>query len=143
MLWTTIGYVLFIYLSVSYNLVYFVKVLLDGPSSGVGRSVRNLKDLHLTKYKLPIRVGQRTKKVQQAYDEAKINDSWAKSTWAQKLQKRTIVSCSSILHALNSHSFQRAGLNDFERFKVSRVKQLRNRVISKEFAKLRKSANKK
>jgi large subunit ribosomal protein L14e len=66
--------------------------LLDGPSSGVARGVRNLKDLHLTKYKIPIRVGQRTKKVQAAYDEAKINDSWNKSTWAQKLQKRKIVS---------------------------------------------------
>ncbi|KAI6182201.1 60S ribosomal protein L14 [Aphelenchoides bicaudatus] len=103
------------------------RVLLDGPSSGVARGVRNLKDLHLTKYKIPIRVGQRTKKVQQAYDEAKINDAWNKSSWAQKLQKRKL----------------RAGLNDFERFKVSRVKQLRNRVIAKEFAKLRKSANKK
>jgi len=103
------------------------KVLLDGPSSGVSRGVRNLKDLHLTKYKIPIRVGQRTKKVQIAYDEAKINDAWTNSTWAQKLQKRKI----------------RAGLNDFERFKVSRVKQLRNRIIANEYGKLRKAANKK
>ncbi|KAI6234387.1 60S ribosomal protein L14 [Aphelenchoides fujianensis] len=102
------------------------KVLVDGPSSGVPRGVRNLKDLHLTKYKIPIRVGQRTKKVQQAYDEAKINDAWNKSAWAQKLQKRSI----------------RAGLNDFERFKVSRVKQLRNRVIRLEYGKLRKAAKK-
>ena len=45
--------------------------MLDGPSSGVLRGVRNLKDLHLTKQKISIRVGQRTKKVQAAYDKAK------------------------------------------------------------------------
>lgn len=116
--------------------------MLDGPSSGVSRGVRNLKDLHLTKYKIPIRVGQRTLKVKTVYDQDKINDRWAASNWAQKLQKRqTVSNLSNILQLLVR--FQRAGLNDFERFKVSRVKQLRNRVISKEYAKLRKTASKK
>ncbi|KAI6179404.1 60S ribosomal protein L14 [Aphelenchoides besseyi] len=102
------------------------KVLVDGPSSGVPRGVRNLKDLHLTKYKIPIRVGQRTKNVQKAYDEAKINDAWKNSAWSQKLEKRKI----------------RANLTDFERFKVSRVKQLRNRLIRAEAGKLRKASKK-
>ena len=100
------------------------RALLDGPSSGVARGVRNFKDLHLTKYKIPLRVGQRTKKVQAAYDEAGINAKWAESSWAKKIAKRQI----------------RAGLNDFERFKVFRAKQLRNRIIQKEFGKLRKAS---
>jgi large subunit ribosomal protein L14e len=115
--------------------------LLDGPSTGVERGVRNLKDVHLTKYKVPIRVGQRTNKVKTAYEEAKINDLWQKSAWAQKLQKRQTV---SLIRDLFYPFFllQRAGLNDFERFKVSRVKQLRNRIIRQEYGKLRKAANK-
>ncbi|CAD5206320.1 unnamed protein product [Bursaphelenchus okinawaensis] len=102
------------------------KALLDGPSSGVVRGVRNFKDLHLTKFRVPVRVGQRTKGVKAAFDEANINEKWAETNWAQKLQKRQV----------------RAGLNDFERFKVSRVKQLRNRAIRLELGKLRKAAGK-
>ncbi|CAD5208836.1 unnamed protein product [Bursaphelenchus xylophilus] len=103
------------------------KALVDGPSSGVIRGVRNFKDLHLTKFRIPLRVGQRTKLVKKAYDEAKINEKWSETNWAQKLQKRQI----------------RAGLNDFERFKVSRVKQLKNRAIRLELGKLKKAAGKK
>ena len=113
-------------LAVITNVVDGNKVLVDGPSTGVPRSVRNFKDLQLTKFKLPVRVGQRTGGVKKAFDEAGIISKWNESSWAKGIQKRTL----------------RAGLNDFERFKVLRVKQLRNRIIRAEAGKLRKAAKK-
>lgn len=118
-----------------------MQVLIDGPSTGVTRSVRNLKDLHLTKFKLKLRVGQRTKNVRKAFDDADIATSWQKSNWAQKLEKRKIVSLFEHFFYASEHSkLQRAGLNDFQRFKVTKIKQLRNRIISDEYGKLRKTA---
>jgi large subunit ribosomal protein L14e len=113
-------------LAVITNVVDGNKVLVDGPSTGVPRSVRNFKDLQLTKFKVPVRVGQRTGGVKKAFDEAGIISKWNESSWAKGIQKRTL----------------RAGLNDFERFKVLRVKQLRNRIIRAEAGKLRKAAKK-
>lgn len=69
----------------------FFKVLLDGPASGVLRSVRNLKDLQLTKFKVPIRLQQRTKNVEKAWTEAEISKKWQESTWAKKLAARKLV----------------------------------------------------
>lgn len=56
------------------------------------RSVRNFKDLHLTKFRVPLRHGMRTKNVKKAFDEAKINEKWAETLWAQKLAKKETVS---------------------------------------------------
>lgn len=67
------------------------------------RGVRNFKDLHLTKFRIPIRVGQRTKTVQTAYDAAEINKKWAATSWAQKLQKRNIVSVFSFVLLVLDH----------------------------------------
>lgn len=63
-------------------------MLIDGPSSGVRRCVRNFKDLHLTKYVVPIRVGQRTKALQQAYDKEEINKKFQESNWAKKIEMK-------------------------------------------------------
>lgn len=70
----------------------YLQVLLDGPASGVLRSVRNLKDLQLTKFKVPIRLQQRTKNVEKAWSEAEISKKWEESTWAKKLAARNLVS---------------------------------------------------
>uniref|UniRef100_A0A1I7XHX8 Large ribosomal subunit protein eL14 n=1 Tax=Heterorhabditis bacteriophora TaxID=37862 RepID=A0A1I7XHX8_HETBA len=69
------------------------KVLIDGPSSGVVRGVRNLKDLQLTKFVIKVRVGQRTKKVQTAFDEAKINEQFEKTDWAKKIAQKRLICC--------------------------------------------------
>uniref|UniRef100_A0A914E6L0 Large ribosomal subunit protein eL14 n=1 Tax=Acrobeloides nanus TaxID=290746 RepID=A0A914E6L0_9BILA len=112
-------------LAVIVNIIDGNRTLVDGPSTGVIRGVRNFKDLHLTKYKVPIRLGQRTKGVKEAFEKAGINEQWKNSLWAKKLEKRHI----------------RANLTDFERFKVLRAKQLRNRILRTELGKLR-NANK-
>ncbi|KAL3997294.1 Ribosomal protein L14 family protein [Acanthocheilonema viteae] len=99
------------------------RALIDGPTTGVRRSVRNFKDLHLTKFHIPLRHGMRTKNVKKAFDEAKISEKWAETLWAQKLAKKAI----------------KAKMTDFDRFKLMRAKQLRNRLVRLQMAKLSKA----
>ncbi|MCP9264103.1 60S ribosomal protein L14 [Dirofilaria immitis] len=66
------------------------RALIDGPSTGVKRSVRNFKDLHLTKFRIPLRHGMRTRNVKKSFDAAKINEKWVETLWAQKLAKRKL-----------------------------------------------------
>ncbi|VDN58273.1 unnamed protein product [Dracunculus medinensis] len=106
------------------NVVDGNRALIDGPSSGVRRCVMNFKDLRLTKFRIPLRYDMRTKSVRKAYNEAKINEKWPKTQWAQKIAKRAL----------------RANMNDFDRFKLMRARQLRNRLVRIEMAKLRKKA---
>ncbi|KAM3721727.1 60S ribosomal protein [Dirofilaria immitis] len=54
---------------------------------------------------------------------AKINEKWVETLWAQKLAKKEI----------------KAKMTDFDRFKLMRAKQLRNRLVRLQAAKLRKS----
>lgn len=63
-------------------------MLVDGPSSGVSRGARNLKDLHLTKFKTSIRVGQRTKGVKKAFDDGKVADKFAETKWAKNIANK-------------------------------------------------------
>ncbi|XGW22695.1 hypothetical protein V3C99_005142 [Haemonchus contortus] len=100
------------------------RVLIDGPSTGVIRCVRNLKDLQLTKFVVNVRVGQRTKKVKEAFDGAKVDQLFKQTTWAKKMAQKKI----------------RAKLTDFERFKLMKAKQMRNRHVRIELAKLKKAA---
>lgn len=41
----------------------------------------------------------RTKSVRKAYNEAKINEKWPKTQWAQKIAKRALVSCFRVYEA--------------------------------------------
>lgn len=67
------------------------QALIDGPSSGVKRCVRNFNDLELTRFKVKIRVGMRTTNVRKAYDDEKIEELWSKTSWAKKLAKKRMV----------------------------------------------------
>ncbi|KAF7637429.1 Ribosomal_L14e domain-containing protein [Meloidogyne graminicola] len=78
-------------LAVIVNVIDGNKALLDGPSSGVRRCVCNFKDMHLTKFRINIRVGQRTKNVQKAYDEAEINKKWAETELAKRIARKNLV----------------------------------------------------
>uniref|UniRef100_A0A914GVI2 Large ribosomal subunit protein eL14 n=1 Tax=Globodera rostochiensis TaxID=31243 RepID=A0A914GVI2_GLORO len=109
-------------LAVIVNVIDGNKVLLDGPCSGVPRGVWNFKDLQLTKFTVPLRVGQRSKGVREAYEKAKIGDLWLGTEWAKRI----------------AHKQKRASLTDFERFKVFKAKQHRNRLVRVEIAKLKK-----
>ncbi|EFO90583.1 hypothetical protein GCK72_000576 [Caenorhabditis remanei] len=105
------------------NVIDGNRVQIDGPSSGVGRTVRNLKDLHLTKFVIKVRVGQRSKGVAAAFDAAKVTENFQKTQWAKKIAQRAI----------------RAKLTDYERYKLMKAKQMRNRIVRVELAKLKKA----
>lgn len=47
--------------------------------------------MHLTKFRINIRVGQRTKNVQKAYDEAEINKKWAETELAKRIARKNLV----------------------------------------------------
>lgn len=75
-----------------FDLTLCFQALIDGPSTGVKRAVRNFKDLHLTKFVIPLRHGMRTKNVKKAYNDAKVNEKWAQTMWAQKIARKEMVS---------------------------------------------------
>merc|ERR1712150_61662 len=101
-------------------------VLVDGPCSGVGRKSMSLKQLHLTKFVLSFPHSARTGIVKKAWEKAEIEKQWAESTWAKKIAQREL----------------RASISDFDRFKLMKAKQARNRLITIEFGKLRKALKK-
>nr|ABW90350.1 putative ribosomal protein L14 [Sipunculus nudus] len=98
------------------------KVLVDGPCSGVARKAINLKQLHLTKFMIQLGPSARSKAVKKAWEKAEINQKWAETTWSKKLEARQ----------------KRNQLNDFDRFKLMKAKQARNRLITIGAGKLRK-----
>merc|ERR1711976_1108384 len=102
------------------------RALVDGPCSGVARKAIPFKKLHLTKYVINIPHSARTGVVKKRWEEAKINGQWEESTWAKKLASRE----------------KRASLTDFDRFKLMKAKQTRNRLVNIQFGKLRKAAKK-
>uniref|UniRef100_A0A915NDR7 Ribosomal protein L14e domain-containing protein n=1 Tax=Meloidogyne floridensis TaxID=298350 RepID=A0A915NDR7_9BILA len=57
--------------------------------------------MQLTKFKINIRVGQRTKNIGKAYDDAEINKKWGETELAKRLARKKL----------------RENLTDFERFK--------------------------
>jgi len=102
------------------------RALVDGPCSGVSRQSMNFKQLHLTKFVLVYPHSARTALVKKAWEKADINKQWKESTWAKKLAANEL----------------RKQLTDFERFKLMKAKQARNRLVMIEFGKLKNAAKK-
>uniref|UniRef100_A0A0N4ZID2 Large ribosomal subunit protein eL14 n=1 Tax=Parastrongyloides trichosuri TaxID=131310 RepID=A0A0N4ZID2_PARTI len=108
------------------NIVDGNRILIDGPTTGVKRSIINIKKIVLTKFKIPLRVGQRTGNVQKAFEASGVVEAFNQTNWAKKIAAKE----------------KRSKLNDFERYKVMRIKQLKNRIITHEYNRLKKAANK-
>ncbi|KAJ8303555.1 hypothetical protein KUTeg_019951 [Tegillarca granosa] len=89
------------------------RALIDGPCSGVSRKSMNFKTLHLTKLKLTLPRSVRSGILKKAWEKNNITQQWEQAT-----------------------------LTDFDRFKLMKAKQARNRLIAVEFGKLRKNARK-
>jgi large subunit ribosomal protein L14e len=100
--------------------------LIDGPCSGVKRQAMSFKQMHLTNFVLKLAHSARTGTVKKAWEKAEIDKKWAETTWAQKIAARE----------------KRKSLTDYDRFKLMKAKQIRNRLIQVEFGKLRKEAKK-
>jgi len=102
------------------------RALVDGPCTGVVRQSMNFKQLHLTKFVLEFPHGARTKTVRKAWEKADITKKFEETTWAKKIAARE----------------KRQQLTDFDRFKLMKAKQARNRLVMIEFGKLRKTSKK-
>merc|ERR1711971_142271 len=102
------------------------RALVDGPCTGVSRKQINFKALHLTSLKMEIPRAVRTGTLTKAWKKEGMQKKWEATSWAKKLADRE----------------KRAQLSDFDRFKLMKAKQARNRLINIEFGKLRKQAKK-
>jgi len=102
------------------------RALLDGPCTGVSRQARRYTELHLTSLVTKISRGCSERAVRIAWEADKISDKWNATSWARRIEKRV----------------KRATLTDLERFKVSKAKQARNKMIRRAFFSLRKKGTK-
>ncbi|MCP5809863.1 hypothetical protein NL321_27355, partial [Klebsiella pneumoniae] len=64
------------------------RALVDGPGSGVPRQQIRLNQLHLTKFRLKYAFTAPTRLVRKAWTDAKLNEKWTESQWAQKLANK-------------------------------------------------------
>ncbi|XP_070574222.1 large ribosomal subunit protein eL14-like [Ptychodera flava] len=100
------------------------RVLVDGPCSNVRRQAVNLKRLHLTKFKLNIAHTSLTKTVRKQWEAEEITKKWKETNWAKKIETKK----------------KRAQMTDFDRFKLMRAKQARNRIVRTQLNKMKKEA---
>jgi len=105
------------------NVVDSKRVLVDGADSDVKRQIMNLRRLTLTDTKLPLQFDARHGTVVKAFKAANVTDAFAKSSLGKRLAVRAA----------------RAGLTDFDRFKVMVARKSRARAIRAKVAGARKA----
>ena len=94
------------------------KCLIDGPETGVVRQVIPFTKIVLTHLTVKVQRSARPKTIVKAWKEAETQAAWDKSSWAKKLAAKKT----------------RAGLNDFDRFKVMVARKQKNEIIAKKMA---------
>uniref|UniRef100_A0A8C4QCD4 Large ribosomal subunit protein eL14 n=1 Tax=Eptatretus burgeri TaxID=7764 RepID=A0A8C4QCD4_EPTBU len=108
------------------NVVDQNRALVDGPCSGVKRQSMPFKILHLTDFVIKIPYGCQQKAVREAWEKADITKRWQASRWYRKIEARK----------------RKANMNDFDRYKLMKVKRMRNRIIKAELRRLQKAETK-
>ncbi|VDO93213.1 unnamed protein product [Soboliphyme baturini] len=106
------------------NIIDANRALCQGP--GVPRGAFKFRNLRLTKFLLNIHHLISPKKLMAIWKAEKINEKFAETTFAKKRKMFEL----------------RSKLSDYERYKLRKAKQMRNRIIRMEFHKL-KHSNKK
>ncbi|XP_029041644.1 60S ribosomal protein L14 isoform X2 [Osmia bicornis bicornis] len=102
------------------------RVLVDGPSTSVPRCEMRLNQLHLTKFRLNFPYTGSTRVVRKAWDAAKISDLWKETMWARKVEAKK----------------KRLELSDFDRFKLRKARQIRNKLRTDAFYRIKKKVKK-
>ncbi|PSR90732.1 60S ribosomal protein L14-A-like protein [Coniella lustricola] len=105
------------------------RALIDGPSSDsalqVTRQLVSFSNVVLTDFVVAsLPRGARTTTVKKFWEKAEIDKKWKESNWAKKRDQQS----------------KRAGLTDFDRFKVLRLKKQRRFEERKALAKVKASA---
>ncbi|XP_009469917.1 PREDICTED: 60S ribosomal protein L14 [Nipponia nippon] len=103
------------------------RALVDGPCSGVRRQAMPFKCMQLTDFVLKFPHSARQKCVRLAWEKENINEKWAATRWAKKIEARE----------------KKAKMTDFDRYKVMKAKKMRNRIIKHEMKKLQRMSSKK
>lgn len=106
------------------NVIDQNRLLIDGPCSGVPRSVISLKHVNLTDFSIKIPFGSRTGTVKTAWEKADVVSKWNETPWAKKIAAKE----------------RKSQMTDFDRFCVRKLKKRREVIIRKEMGKLRKAA---
>ncbi|OZJ03119.1 hypothetical protein BZG36_03880 [Bifiguratus adelaidae] len=110
-------------LAVVVEVIDHKRALIHGPTTGVTRQSASFRNIVLTPIVLKgLTRGAGAKVVAKHYEKDEVDAKWAKSAWAQKLDKRQ----------------KRAALSDFDRFKLMKLRKQRRAVVAPHFAKLRK-----
>ncbi|XP_076661306.1 ribosomal protein L14 [Halictus rubicundus] len=102
------------------------RVLVDGPASNVPRTGMRLNQLHLTKFRIRFPYTGSTRVVRKAWETANINDLWKQTMWARKVEAKK----------------KRLELSDFDRFKLRKARQIRNKLRTDVFYRLKKKVKK-
>ncbi|KAG8442878.1 hypothetical protein GDO86_011620 [Hymenochirus boettgeri] len=102
------------------------RALVDGPCSGVRRQSMPFKCMHLTDFVIKVPHSARQKYVRRAWEKENINEKWAASSWAKKIEARE----------------KKSKMNDFDRYKVMKAKKMRNKIIRHEMKRIQKQATK-
>ena len=98
------------------------RILIDGAALGVPRMPFRLKNIKLTKMKVKFPHSAGKKVVKQALDVGGIGEKWKTTSWAKKLEKRNV----------------KKNLNDFDRFKLKKLKQKKSNIVNISVTKVRK-----
>ncbi|XP_045113806.1 60S ribosomal protein L14-like isoform X2 [Portunus trituberculatus] len=109
-------------LAVVVDIIDCNKALIDGPCSGVPRQAFKFSEMFLTKYLLKINRSQRSKILRNAWEAEQINEKFAASKWNQNLEKEVV----------------RSNMTDFDRYKLGRARQSRNRLLNRVHNHIRK-----
>ncbi|CAN2389715.1 ribosomal protein, partial [Pristimantis euphronides] len=96
------------------------RALVDGPCSGVRRQAMPFKCMQLTDFVLKFPHSARQKCVRVAWEKEKINEKWAGTNWAKRIDARD----------------RKAKMTDFDRYRVMKAKKMRNKIIRHEMKKI-------
>ncbi|KAF4517866.1 hypothetical protein B566_EDAN001820, partial [Ephemera danica] len=98
--------------------------LVDGPETGVPRTPVRFKQLHLTKFRVGLPYTASTRVVRKTWKDSKVEEQWSEGQWSKKIAARQ----------------RRAELTDFERFKLGKARQTRNKIITRAYRKFKSQA---
>ncbi|XP_057326273.1 60S ribosomal protein L14 isoform X2 [Microplitis mediator] len=102
------------------------RVLVDGPQSKIPRGQMRLSELHLTKFQLKFPFTGSTRVVRKAWEAADLDKKWSETVWAKKAAAKA----------------KRLTLSDFDRFKLRKARQMRNKFRTDAFYRLKKATKK-
>jgi len=88
-------------------------VVVAGPSTGVPRHPISIKRIQLTDIVVPFRRNPRTKTLEKAWNQQRVQEQWDNSSWGKKLISRK----------------RKSEMNDFDRFKAVVAHQQRAKLI--------------